>query len=229
MHVDVHPRGLEVHEEHPHRLAARRERGGEAAVDREVERPVPHVSAVHEDVERSSRGKAELGRGDDSVDVQPEPCAPRGEGGTAPPPGPSAVAMRSRRSPGLAGEPGPCARRARAGRRPRVGERQPQHGVLDVLQLGLGAAEELAASGHLRRRDPPPGPACPGRAGPAILAAHPRRRGPRFPRGAPCSEVRRTRRETEAMAASASPRNPRVRMARDLLRRAACSWRDGGC
>ncbi len=52
MDVHVDAGGLDLHEQDAHRLPPRRERRREPAVDREVERAVPDVTAVDEDVER---------------------------------------------------------------------------------------------------------------------------------------------------------------------------------
>ena len=95
-----------------------------------------------------------------------------------------------------------------------VRQRQAEHRVLHVLELGLGAPEELAPGGHGAEEvlDADLGP------GPGRCRARPGSRPPStrtsVPSGAPWRAVRSTSRDTEAMAASASPRNPRVPMAR---------------
>jgi hypothetical protein len=73
MHVHIDARRLDLHEQHPHRLPSGRQRRCEPAVDREVERAVTDVAAIDEEVERPRGGEAELRRGDDPVDPQPEP------------------------------------------------------------------------------------------------------------------------------------------------------------
>ena len=148
MHVHVHARGLDLHEEHPHRLPARGERRREAAVHGEVEHPVTHVPAVHKDVERPRRREAELGRGDHAVDAQAEPPLLEGKeerrhlgaerGGDA------LADVAGARRENLDGAAFVLEPEGDLG----VSERQAQHRILHVLQLGLRAPEELPAGRH---------------------------------------------------------------------------------